>query len=274
MPVTRLSGVNIHYRDEGQGYPILFMHGFSSDLQLWDEQLPVLTDKYRVVRYDCRGHGGSESPAEQAEYSQEILVDEALELLDDIGLEKVHVCGLSMGGNVALNLALGHPNRVSAAIIASTGAGSGADESFMEGFKALADILDKGDLQSFSAAFTASPLLESFNKLRPDLVETMKERRMRNNPKGLAHTIRGVLMKRKSILALEGQLKNLNVPALILVGELDLACREPADFMSRHIPRSRLVVFPETGHVVNLERTEDFNREMLGFLNDAESGKI
>jgi len=274
MPVTQVSGVRIHYKDEGQGYPVLFMHGFASDLQSWDEQVPVLVDKYRVVRYDCRGHGGSESPDHQDDYSQEILVDEALGLLDAIGLDKAHVCGLSMGGGTALNLALKHPDRVSAAIIASTGAGSGAEESFLEGFKALTDMLDRGDLESFAKTLASSPVAAVFSKLRPDLIETTKERRMRNNPGGLAHIIRGAIMRRKSIFALEDQLKNMKVPALIVAGELDQACRGPADFMGRHIPRSRLVVFPETGHVVNLERREDFNREMLGFLDDVACGRM
>lgn len=274
MPVTKIMGININYEDEGEGNPLVFIHGFSSNLLGWDEQVPALLGKYRVVRYDCRGHGGSESPDDPTEYSQEILVDEALGLLDTLGLDKVNVCGWSMGGNVALNLAVQHPDRVNAAIIASTGAGSGADDGFLDAFIILADMLDRGDLESFRGAFMASPLSATFLKLRPDLIELTKERAMSNNPKGLANTIRGVQMKRNSILDLEDQLKNLNVPALILVGELDLPCREPANFMNQHISHSRLVVFPETGHVVNLERPEDFNREMISFLNDVKSGDV
>lgn len=274
MPITRVSGVNIHYEDDGRGHPILFMHGFTSDLGSWDEQIPALIGKYRLVRYDCRGHGGSESPVAESDYSQEILVDEALGLMDNLGLEKVHVCGLSLGGGTALNLAIRHPERVGAAIIASAGAGSGAGEDFLKGFRALTDMLDRGDMESFGAAQAVSPVSQIFGRLRPDLVETVNERRMGNNPRGLANTIRGVITKRKSIFALEDQLKNLNVPSLILTGELDQPCREPANFMSRHIPRSRLVVFPQTGHVVNLERRADFDREMIRFLKDVESGRI
>jgi len=267
MPITNVEGVDINYEDEGKGDPLLFIHGFSGNLQSWDEQIPALTDKYRVLRYDCRGHGDSESPDDPSEYSQEILVNEALGLLDTLGLEKVNVCGLSMGGNVGLNMAIRHPDRVNAAIIASTGAGSDANDGFIEGFKILADILDKGDLESFTAALMASPLSANFLKLRPELIELTKERAMNSNPKGLANTIRGVQMKRNSIFALEDQMKNLSVPVLVLVGEFDLPCLEPAKFMKKHIPHSRLVVMPETGHIVNLERPEDFNQEITDFSN-------
>ena len=272
MPITNVKGVNINYEDEGKGDPILFIHGFSGNLQSWDEQVPVLTDKYRVVRYDCRGHGGSESPDDPAEYSQKILVDEALGLMDTLGLQKVNVCGLSMGGNVSLNLAIRHPDRVNAAIIASTGAGSDANDGFIEGFKILADMLDKSDLESFTEVLMASPLSANFLKLRPDLIELTEKRAMSSNPKGLAKTIRGVQMKRNSIFALEDQLKNLSVPVLVLVGELDLPCLEPANFMKQHIPHSKLVVMPETGHIVNLERPEAFNREITAFLKNGVNG--
>ena len=274
MPVTKVLGVNINYEDIGDGYPILLMHGFSSNLQSWDEQVPALQDKYRVVRFDSRGHGGSESPDDPAEYSQEILVEEALHLMDTLHLDKVNACGLSMGGNVALNLAIHHPDRVHAAIIASTGAGSSADDGFINEFKILTDMLDKGDLASFTEALMASPLSATFQKLRPDLVEYTKERAKSNNSRGLANTIRGVQMKRNSILTLKDKLKNLDVPSLVVVGEYDAPCVEPANFMGRHIPRSYLAVFPETGHIVNQERPEDFNRAMINFLNDVESGDI
>jgi pimeloyl-ACP methyl ester carboxylesterase len=268
MPVTKIMDVKINYEDEGEGYPILFIHGFTRCLQDWDEQVPILTDKYRVVRYDCRGHGGSESPDDPSQYSQEILVDEALGLIDNLGLNKTNVCGLSMGGNVALNLAINHPDRVNGAIIVSTGSGSEPDDGFIDAFHNLAGILDKGDLETFTGALMASPLVSTLIKLRPEYTELMKEGLMSSNPKGLAHTIRGVLLKRNSILDLEDKLKNLDVPSLILAGESDEPCLRPADFMKQHIPNSRLIIMPETGHIVNLERPDDFNREMISFLNE------
>jgi len=267
MPVIKIKNANINYEDKGKGHPVLFIHGLSGCLQNWDEQVPVLIDKYRVVRYDCRGHGGSESPDDPTEYSQEILVDEALGLMDGLGLDKASLCGLSMGGNVALNLAIGHPDRVNGAIIASAGSGSEPDDGFMDRLKLLVDRLDTGDLEAFIEVLMASPSNVTLFKRRPELIELIKERRMKNNPKGLANTIRGVQMKRKSVMALESQMKRLNVPSLIVVGEFDEPCREPANFMSKHIPNSKLIVMPETGHSVNLERPDDFNREMINFLN-------
>ena len=192
MSATKIMGVKINYEDEGEGYPILFIHGFARCLQDWDEQVPILADKYRVVRYDCRGHGESESPDDPSQYSQEILVDEAMGLIDSLSLNKINVCGLSMGGNVALNLAINHPDRVNGAIIVSTGSGSEPDDGFIDAFNNLAGILDTGDLETFTGAVMSSPLVSTLIKLRPDYAERMKEGLMSSNPKGLANTIRGV----------------------------------------------------------------------------------
>jgi pimeloyl-ACP methyl ester carboxylesterase len=274
MPVKRIMGIDINYEDEGEGHPLVLIHGLTSTLRMWDEQMPALLSKYRVVRYDCRGHGGTESPADPSAYSQEIFIDDALGLLDALGLEKVHLCGLSMGGNIALNLALRHPDRVGAMIVASTGAGSRKDDGTIEGFKIAADILRKGDLKRFTDAMMTSPLFEPFLKKRPDLVEVTKENLLSCNAMGLANTIRGVQLKRSSIMDLEEKLRDLSVPTLILAGDKDIACLEPAEFMNQHIPRSKLVVFSKTGHIVNRERPEDFNREVMDFLNAMELGDI
>jgi pimeloyl-ACP methyl ester carboxylesterase len=274
MPVVKINGININYEDEGNGAPILLIHGFSSSLKSWDEQMPALLGKYRVVRYDCRGHGKSESPTQPAAYSQEILVQEALGLLDELGIESACVCGLSMGGNVALHLALNHPQRVTALIAVCTGSGSSEEDGFLDNFKSLANILDRGDLEGFATALLAAPPFAKLVSLRPDLMETVKKWLLDNDATGLANTIRGVQMKRPSIMTLKDRLKKLKAPALILVGNEDLPCLEPARFMDNHIPRSRLAVFPETGHIVNLERPADFDREVMNFLNDVESGMI
>jgi pimeloyl-ACP methyl ester carboxylesterase len=274
MPLTEIEGVNIYYEDEGEGRPIMMIHGFSADLSSWDEQAPALLKGYRVVRYDCRGHGRSGCPADPAAYSQEILVREALGLMDELGLEKAYVCGLSMGGNVALHLAFNHPHRVEAVIAACTGSGSSAEDGFIERFEAIAGVLDEGKLELFADLLLSAPSFSTFTRLRPDLVQSQREQLMRNDPGGLANTIRGVQMKRPSIMSLEEKLKRLEAPVLILVGEEDMPCSGPAKFMNQHIPRSRLVVFPETGHILNLERPADFNREVMDFLSDVESGQI
>ncbi len=274
MPVANIEGVDINYLDEGEGRPIMLIHGFSSNLKSWDEQMPALSSRYRVVRYDCRGHGKSESPADPAAYSQEILVREALGLLDELGIDRACVCGHSMGGNVALHMAINHPDRVDASIVACTGSGSSKDDGFKERFQVIAEMLDRGELDQFTETLLSAPSFSVFGRLRPDILEKQREWLLGNDARGLANTIRGVQMKRPSIMSLEEKLKNLNVPSLILVGDEDIPCTEPAYFMHKHIPRSKLVVFPQTGHILNLERPSDFNREVMVFLREVESGDI
>lgn len=274
MPVAKIEGVDINYSDEGRGHPLILMHGFSSNLRSWDEQMPELTRKYRVVRYDCRGHGKSGSPSEPSAYSQEILVREALGLLDALGIEKAYMGGLSMGGNVALHMGLNHPDRTEAVIAACTGSGSSKDDDFIERFREIAEMLERGELERFADALMSAPSFAGFLRLRPDLVELQRKQLLENNTRGLANTIRGVQMTRPSIMTLGEKFKKLSVPTLILVGDEDIPCYEPANFMREHIPRSKLVVFPQTGHILNLERPADFNRHVMEFLSAVESGQI
>ena len=195
-------------------------------------------------------------------------------LLDALGIEKTYLCGLSMGGNVALHMGINHPHRVEAVISACTGSGSSQEDGFIDQFKIYTDILDKGEIERFADMHMSGPSYTRLVELRPDLKDSKRKALMENNAVGLANTIRGVQMKRPPIMSLEDKLKKLEVPVLVIVGDEDMPCIEPADFMHQHIPRARLVVLPRTGHILNMERPADFNREVMDFLNSVESGQI
>src|ERR1043166_3639319 len=124
MPLFELETIRLYYEEHGAGPALILTHGHACGVRSWDPQLRGLTDQYRVIVYDARGHGLSEAPREPSAYSQQHMVDDLCGLMDHLGLDKAAVGGLSMGGNVALNFALVHPQRVSALILADTGAGS------------------------------------------------------------------------------------------------------------------------------------------------------
>lgn len=124
MPCVDVNGVSLYYEVTGHGPPLVLAHGFACGLRMWDPQVNVLARSWRVVTYDVRGHGISEAPDDPAAYSQAISVADLRALLEHLKMRRASVGGLSMGGNIALNFALAHPDMVTALIVADTGAGS------------------------------------------------------------------------------------------------------------------------------------------------------
>ncbi len=125
MPLAELENIRLYYEKHGRGPTLILAHGHACGVRSWDPQLRGLADHYRVVVYDARGHGLSEAPDDATAYSQQHMVDDLCELMDHLGLARVALGGLSMGGGVVLNFAFAHPDRVSALIVADTGAGVG-----------------------------------------------------------------------------------------------------------------------------------------------------
>src|SRR5690242_2954992 len=117
MPLVELETIRLHYEEHGRGPTLVLAHGHACGVRSWDPQLRALVHQNRVIVYDARGHGLSEAPHEPSAYSQQHMVDDLCGLMDHLGLDTAAVAGLSMGGNVALNFALAHPERVSALIL-------------------------------------------------------------------------------------------------------------------------------------------------------------
>jgi len=124
MPAITVNGVRLYYDEAGAGPPLLLIHAFPVGRRMWEPQMAALAARHRVIAYDVRGFGLSDAPKDPAKYSQAISVEDARALLGALGAAPAAVCGLSMGGNIALNLALSHPEAVSKLIACDTGAGS------------------------------------------------------------------------------------------------------------------------------------------------------
>src|ERR1041385_7030000 len=142
MPLINLEHIRLYYEEHGQGPPLVLAHGHACGVRSWDPQMRGLTDQYRVIVYDARGHGLSEAPREPSAYSQQHMVDDLCGLMDHLRIRTAAVGGLSMGVNVALNFAFAHPRRVSALILADTGAGSDDTERMVARSLHGADLLE------------------------------------------------------------------------------------------------------------------------------------
>ena len=271
MPKALINGINLYYEVHGEGSPLIWCHEFAGDYRSWEPQVKFFSQRYRVITYNARGYPPSDVPTDPESYSQEQSVEDLLGLLKYLGIEQAHIGGLSMGGNVVLNFGLKYPQMAKSLIVAGTGSGSTDVESFKRHVEEIAHRIETEGISSL-ADFTRGP--SRMQLLRKDPIGWQKfaDQLFQHSEEGSALTIRGVQKRRPSIFDLEPKLRSLNVPTLIMVGDEDDLCIEPSIFMKRCIPMSGLVMFPQSGHPINLEEPDLFNRVVQNFLTAVEAG--
>ena len=272
MPKALINGVNIYYEDHGEGFPLVWSHEFAGDYRSWEPQVRFFTRRYRVITYSARGYYPSDVPDSLEAYSQEHSVEDLRALLEYLGIEQAHVGGLSMGGNVALNFGLTHPSMARSLIVAGTGTGSTDADSFRKRINEFAQRMETEGMAAISD-YTRGPARVQLLRKDPKGWQEFANQFAEHSNIGSAMTFRGVQGARPPIFDLESRLRTLHVPTLIMIGDEDEPCIEPAIFMKRCIPTSGLVVLPQAGHAINLEDPDLFNRTVLDFLTAVEREK-
>jgi pimeloyl-ACP methyl ester carboxylesterase len=214
-------------------------------------------------------------PDEVKAYSQERAADDIRGVLDGLRIQKAHVCGLSMGGFATLHFGLRHPERALSLVVAGAGYGSvpGERDKFRKDTEVVARRFEEDGMVKTAAMYSKGPTRVQFMDKDPYGWREFHAMLAEGSAKGHALTQRGVQMQRPSILDLGPQLEKLDVPTLIMTGDEDDPCLEPGIFMKRKIPTSGLVVVPKSGHTINLEEPEAFNRSVLDFLTAVDAGK-
>jgi pimeloyl-ACP methyl ester carboxylesterase len=272
MPSIEINGVTIYYEESGSGTPLVFSHEFAGSHESWEPQVRYFARRYRVITYNHRGYPPSTVPDDPAAYSEEHLVADLRALLDALNIERAHIAGLSMGGAVALKFAIAHPDRCIGAVVA--GAGSGADnheEWVRNGLVTARHFED--EWESTAGAYADGPARVQLRQKDPRGWQEFADQFLNHSATGSANTFRGVQLKRRTIYEVERELALLQVPVLIMVGDEDEPCLKPALFMKQHIPNSGLVMFPRSGHAINLEEPALFNQFVMEFLTAVEQGR-
>jgi len=275
MPhITTDDGVKLFYQEVGAGIPIVFVHEFAGDVRSWEPQFRHFGRRYRCVAYNARGFPPSDVPEGVDRYSQARARDDIRAVLDGLKIDKAHVVGLSMGGFTALHLALGHPERVLSAVVA--GAGYGAEPERAEAFR-TESVLTAAAFAAEGAAkvaerYAIGPARVQFQNKNPRGWAEFAEALAGHSSLGSALTMRGVQAARPSLYALTGELARVRIPVLVLVGDEDEGCLEPALMLKRTIPTAGLAVLPRTGHTANLEEPDVFNRAVDAFLSSVARG--
>lgn len=255
MFVTMRDGLRLHVRVQGEGEPLVLLHGFTGSVEAWGgETLRGLSQAFQVVAVDLLGHGRSDfSPHPNRYRIEEILADLA-QILDSMAVEKARWLGYSMGGRVALAAAVLQPARVSALILESGSpglAGENERRARRRADEALAEGILRGGMDAFVDHWMGLPLFATQGKLPTPVREANRERRLRNNPEALAACLRGLGTGAQP--SFWDDLGSIGIPTLLLAGEEDQKFTEIARKMAERIPAAELRVIPRSGHSIHLE---------------------
>jgi len=280
MAYADADGVKLYYVEAtgdtagAQATPVIFVHEFAGDHRSWEPQLRYFSRLRRTIAYNARGYPPSDAPADPSFYSQEIVADDIGRVLDHLKFEQAHVVGLSMGGFATLHFGLRHADRARSLVVA--GCGYGAERSSREDFLAEVEGIAEAYASNGAAAvaenYGRGATRVQFENKDPRGWREFMDQLGEHSAEGAAATLRGYLKTRPSLYDLEDQLRELTVPTLVVTGDEDEPCLEPDLFLKRTIPSAGLWVLPRTGHTINLEEPEAFNKGVADFHAAVEAG--
>lgn len=255
MPFADVAGTRLHYLDVGAGVPpVVLLHAFPLHAEMWAPQLACLSARARVIAPDLQGFGRSDAPDDRSAYTMDTYAAQVAGLLEHLGVERMVLGGLSMGGYVALAFLRRHSAMVIGLVLADTRAGADTTE-VLERRTSQQDLVASEGAAAVVDTLLAGLLSERTRATRPELVDQVRGL-MANPDAGYI----GGLEAMKGRPDATAELAGIEVPTLALVGEHDTA--SPPDVVrgwQERIPGSRLVVLPGAGHLSNLEAADEFN---------------
>jgi 3-oxoadipate enol-lactonase len=250
-----VDGVRLTYRLDGSEHlsPIVLINSLGADLRMWNSQIAALSRRFQVLRYDIRGHGQS-GVSDEAVTIERLGLD-LLALLDELSIAPAHICGLSLGGMIALWLAVHHPERIERAVFANTAARIGT----VDGWNERIDAVRVGGMAAVRSTVVARFLSDGFRARHPETAHWIGDMVEGTNPAGYIAACAAV-----RDADLRHLIHRIRVPSLILTGALDEAT-PPAQAHELHkaIHGSDLIVFPGVAHMSNVEQPEAFNACLL-----------
>jgi len=260
------NNATFNVRIDGDNGPwVLLSHGLATDIGMWDELTEALKPRYRIVRYDSRGHGGT--PATDGNYTLDQLTADAVGILDALDIDKAHFAGLSMGGMIAQGLMIDHPDRVKSAVIADSR--HTTTPEFTQAWLSRADEVRKGGIEAIVASTIERWSSAGLAERTPQVVERMARMIRNTSPQGycgcafaLAHLNYGP------------RLGEIRTPTLVICGDEDHgAPPENSRQMHAMIKGSRFLVVEQAGHISNIEKPAVFNRGVASLFDDVEGGR-
>ncbi|HET6420607.1 MAG TPA: alpha/beta fold hydrolase [Geobacteraceae bacterium] len=261
---TVVNGCGIYYIDEGdpKGLPVVFIHGMLFDHRTWRPQIDAIRGRFRVIAFDARGHGKSDTG--DCQYTHRMFAEDLAALLDHLRIERAVLCGLSMGGAVALRTFELFRERVLGLVLCDTHSASDSNEAKHRRELAIREIKSNG-LELFTEGFLRTVFRPAFFSTGPEIVEAVRATILATSPLAAC----GVLLAQAARTDTTPVLSEIGIPTLLLAGEEDILT-PPSIMHSMHlkIPGSQFRIIPEAGHASNLEKPSDFNKYLLELLDN------
>jgi 3-oxoadipate enol-lactonase len=256
-----VSGTKINFELSGkEKAPVVALsHSLACSMLMWAPQLKQLESDFRVLRYDTRGHGGSDAPSEP--YTLSELVDDAISLLDALAIDRVHWVGLSMGGMIGQGVALGHSERLASLVLADTAAMIPAEAQSI--WQERIDTVRREGMKAVAESTLERWFTPDYRRQNLPVVDQIRQQIFATPVKGYIGCSEAI--RRLNYL---DQLSAIQTPTLIMVGADDPGTPVAAsETMHARIPDSKLVVIPCAAHLSNIEQAEVFNTNLMAFLN-------
>jgi 3-oxoadipate enol-lactonase len=268
MPYTGAPGFRMEYETHGRGDPLLLINGLGSDRSEWIFQVPGFAEHFLVITFDNRGVGGSDTP--RGPYSTALMADDAAALLAHLGVDRAHVLGVSLGGMIAQEVALRHPDRVRKLVLACTApGGDGSVRPAPEVLKFF--VLSPGaDMQEAIRRVVPFLYSEQYRRDHPEEIEEFVRRRLARpvSPQSNAWQLAAAVGH-----AAWGRLATIGTPTLVIAGDGDkVVPTVNSRRIAQEIPGAKLVILPGAPHRLFAENAEAFNRVVISFLQSDSPG--
>lgn len=264
MPYQTINQVRYYYERHGSGTPVLLLHGFTGCGRNWE-----VVSGFEFLTVDLLGHGLTDAPLEPTRYRMEFAAADLATLILDLIGSPVHLVGYSMGGRLALYLAWRYPHLFRSFVLESSSPGL-ATEAERQARRAsdeqLAHRLEQEGIPSFVAYWEQIPLFASQSQLPETQRLALHEQRLQNNPLGLANSLRG--MGTGAQPSLWAHLPEIQLPVLLLAGEMDTKFTAIARQMARQLPQSEIAIVSDAGHTIHLEQSAAYTAAIGAFWNE------
>ena len=257
MPMINADGCLLNVSVEGRdaGPTIMLSNSLGATMQMWEPQMAALTKLYRVVRYDRRGHGKSDVPA--GPYAMDRFGKDVLAILDDLNIERVHWCGLSMGGMVGQWLGANAPERIDRLILANTSSYYPDPTNWLNRIKAV----NEGGLASIADTVIAAWLTAGFREREPQIAAKLKAMLVASPQQGYIACCEAL-----SHLDQRALLPRITAPTLVIAGRHDMSTPvEASVFIRSRIPNASMTLL-DAAHISNVEQSHNFTEAVVGFL--------